>query len=142
MRIVLDSSVLVAAIRSDRGASRRLLVAALAGDYTLLVSVPLMIEYESVLTRPEHLDASGLSTQEVQAVLDALATVIEPVRLAYLWRPTLRDVADDMVLETAANGRADLLVTINRRDFEAAAGLFALAIVSPAEALSRLRTLS
>lgn len=101
-----------------------------------------MIEYESVLTRPEHLDASGLSTHEVQAVLDALATVIEPVRLAYLWRPTLPDVADDMVLETAANGRADLLVTINRRDFEPAAGLFALAIVSPAEALSRLRTLS
>lgn len=129
----------MAALRSDRGASRVLLVAALEDEYTLLASVPLMIEYEAVLTRPEHLEASGLSNQEVQAVLDAIATVIEPVRLAFLWRPMLSDVADDMVLETAMNGRADILVTVNRRDFEPRADLFAVRIASPAEALTRLR---
>lgn len=135
---MLDTSVLVAAIRSDRGASRLLLVGALEREYGLLVSVPLMIEYESVLTRPEQLEASGLSTGDVQAILDAIALVAEPVRLAYLWRPTLPDADDDMVLETAVNGRADLLVTLNRRDFRAASS-FRVQVVPPAEALSRLR---
>lgn len=136
---MLDTSVLVAAIRSDTGASRVLLVRALERAYTLLVSVPLMIEYEAVLTRAEHLDASGLSHQEVQALLDAMASIVEPVRLAYLWRPILPDVADDMVLETAMNGRADILVTLDRRHFEPARATFAVQIVSPADALIELR---
>jgi putative PIN family toxin of toxin-antitoxin system len=138
VRAVLDTSVLVAAIRSDRGVSRVLLVNALKRAYTILASVPLMIEYESVLTRAEHLDASGVSNPDVQALLDALAVVAEPIRLAYLWRPTLPDVADDMVLETAVNGRADVLVTLDRHHFKAAA-TFAVQIASPAEMLNILR---
>lgn len=138
-RVVLDTSVLIAALRSDRGASRVLLRNALEGEFTLLASVPLMVEYEAVATRPEQLDAAGLTEADVQVVLDALATVVEPVRLAFLWRPALPDVADDMVLETAVNGQADMLVTVNRRDFEMAVGLFDLKVVSPAEALIRLR---
>ena len=138
-RVVLDTDVLIAALRSDRGASRVLLTGALQGDFTLLVSVPLMLEYEAVTTRPEHLAASGLSERDVHVLLDALATVATPVRLAFLWRPVLPDAADDMVLETAAIGRADLLVTLNRRDFEPANRAFAFEIVSPAEALTELR---
>jgi putative PIN family toxin of toxin-antitoxin system len=138
LRTVLDTSVLVAAIRSDRGASRMLLVAALERRHQLLVSVPLMIEYESVLTRADHLEASGLSRDDVQATLDAIALVAEPVRLAYLWRPILADADDDMVLETAVNGRADLLVTLNRGDFLAASS-FSVPVVSPGEAVGRVR---
>jgi predicted nucleic acid-binding protein len=81
---------------------------------------------------------SGLSTDDIQAFLDPIAVVAEPVRLAYLWRPVLSDAEDDMVLETAVNGRADLLVTFNRRDFESAA-TFAVQIVSPADGVERLR---
>ena len=77
--MVLDTDVLVAALRSDRGASRALLVRALEGHCLPLVSVPLMIEYEAVLTRPEHLLASRLSHADVQTLLDALAVVGEPI---------------------------------------------------------------
>ena len=136
---MLDTTVLVAALRSDRGASRVLLTQALEGAFTLLASVPLMLEYEAVVTRPEHLEAANLSEAQVQAVLDALAVVVEPVRLAFLWRPMLADGDDDMVLETAINGHAEMLVTVNRRDFEPARGMFKVKIVSPAEALTRLR---
>ena len=138
-RVVLDTDVLIAALRSDRGASRVLLSGALRGDFTLLASVPLMLEYEAVATRPAHLMASGLSEGDVRDLLDALAAVVARVRLAFLWRPTLPDAADDMVLETAANGRADMLVTLNRRDFEPASEMFAFQIVSPGEALMKLR---
>ena len=130
---------MVAAIRSDRGASRLLLNAALDERYETLVSVPLMIEYEAVLTRDEHLEASGLSVQDVQTILDAVATVAEPVRLAYLWRGILSDAQDDMVLETAINGRADALITLNVRHFAPATATFNIRILSPSEALGELR---
>ena len=115
-----------------------LLTAALQGDFTLLVSVPLMLDYESVTTRPEHLTASGLSERDVQVLLDALRR--SSLRSGWpFWRPMLPDAADDMVSETAANGRADLLVTLNRRDFEPAIEAFTFEVVSPGEALRRLR---
>jgi predicted nucleic acid-binding protein len=130
---------MVAAIRSDRGASRRLLRAALQGaGVTLLISVPLLIEYEAVMTRPEHLSVAGLTAAEVGSLLDAVAAVAERVRPAFLWRPLLPDIDDDMVLETAVNRRADGIVTFNRRDFAPAAQQFGIAVLWPAEALSRL----
>lgn len=140
MRAVLDTATVVAAIRSDAGASRQLLRAALEQrrGLTLLVSVPLLIEYEAVLTRVEHLKSAGLSVADVGTLLDALAAVSEPVQLAYLWRPTLNDADDDMVLEVAVNGRADAIITFNLRDFSPAVKQFGLAILSPGEALMKL----
>jgi putative PIN family toxin of toxin-antitoxin system len=129
---------MVAAIRSDAGASRRVLVAALQSRFTLLVSVPLLVEYQAVMTRAEHLAASNLSAGDVSVLLDAVATVSVPVRLAFLWRPTLRDPDDDMVLETAVNGRADAIVTFNRRDFIPAMEQFGIEVLSPGAAIERL----
>jgi predicted nucleic acid-binding protein len=140
MRLVLDTTIVVAAIRSDRGASQRLLTAALqrSRPLTLLLSVPLLFEYEAVMTRPMHLRVSRLSASDVGVLLDAIAVVAEPVKLAFLWRPILPDGDDDMVLEAAVNGRADGIVTFNRRDFAPASRLFGLAVMSPGEALARL----
>ena len=130
---------MVSAIRSNAGAPRMLLVAALEHrSIVLLVSVPLLIEYEAVLTRPEHLRAARLSSRDVEILLDAVAAVAEPVRLAFLWRPTLPDADDDMVLETAVNGKADGIVTLNRRDFAKGAATFGISILSPADAVTRL----
>ena len=101
MRIVLDTDVLVAGLRSDQGASRQLLLSVFDGKREVLISAPLMVECEAVLTRLEHLDASGLSREEVNQILDAYAKVATPVYLRFLWRPRLKDPADEMVLETA-----------------------------------------
>lgn len=139
MRLVLDTSIMVAALRSALGASRQLLVAALEKRVTLLASVPLMIEYDAVLTRPEHLEASGLTLGEMKTVLDAVAAVAEPVRLSFLWRPMLSDPNDDMVLETAVNGRADYLVTFNQKDFEELGLKLGCHIALPGNVLHRLR---
>jgi predicted nucleic acid-binding protein len=130
---------MVAAIRSDRGASRELLVGVLERRFILLMSVPLMIEYESVMTRPEHLEASRLSQEDVQVLLDAVATTAEAVTLDYLWRPSLADADDDMVLETAVNGAAEVVVTFNRRDFGTVAETFGITVMSPSEAVAWVR---
>ena len=137
---VVDTDVLVAALRSDRGASRRLLLAALNRRYELLLSVPLMLEYEAVLNRPEHLAACGLSSAEVGHVLDDLAAVARPVRLAFRWRPKLSDPDDDMVLETAINGSASAIVTFNQRDFVPGTKGFSCAVILPATALQQMRS--
>ena len=138
MRLVLDTATLVAAIRSDTGASRRLLVAALRRSFTLLASVTLLIEYQAVMTRREHLTASGLSLADIETLLDAVASVAEPVRPAFLWRPTLPDADDDMVLEVAVNGQADAIVTFNRRHFTLASTRFGIDVLMPAQAVQRL----
>ena len=130
---------MVAAIRSDRGASRELLVGVLERRFILLMSVPLMIEYESVMTRPEHLEASRLSQEEVQVLLDAVATTAEAVTLDYLWRPSLADADDDMVLETAVNGAAEVVVTFNRRDFGTVAETLGITVMLPSEAVTWIR---
>jgi putative PIN family toxin of toxin-antitoxin system len=131
---VPDTDVMVAAIRSDAGASRQLLLAGLSKRYSLLLSVPLIIEYEAVMTRLDHLTSAGITAIEVNLLLDTVVSVAEPVRLAFLWRPVLKDPDDDMVLETAVNGHADRLVTFNRKDFATAGEQFGIATCSPGEA--------
>jgi putative PIN family toxin of toxin-antitoxin system len=140
MRVVLDTDVLVAALRSSGGASRWLISAVLEGSITSVISVPLFLEYEAVLTRTEHLDASRLTSDQVHAVLNAVASVSEHTRLSFRWRPLLSDANDDMVLETAINGRADLLVTFNVGDFGSASDGFGCRTVLPREAIELIRS--
>lgn len=90
--------------------------------------------------RPEHLKASQISANDVEEVLAALATVCERVQVPYLWRPMLKDPGDEMVLETAVNGGADLLCTFNVKDFHAARR-FGIDVVLPAEACRRVEVL-
>jgi putative PIN family toxin of toxin-antitoxin system len=138
IRAVLDTNILVKARRSRRGASNALLRAADEGAYRMLASVPLFLEYEAVLTRREHLIESGTDKYQALGFLDYLAHVVEPVRLHYLWRPQLADVTDEMVLDTAINGRADFVVTYNMRHFNVASR-FGIEILLPNEALRRVR---
>ena len=138
MRVVLDTNVLVAAARSRNGASFALLAALRRDRFRLLASVPLFLEYEAVLKRPEQLAAGQRSLTMVDAFLDALGLRLEPITMFYLWRPQLRDAKDEMVLETALNGRADALVTFNVGDFHAAAK-FDLPVIDPAAFLKLLR---
>jgi predicted nucleic acid-binding protein len=111
---------MVSAFRSRTGASRAWLRAALLGEVTMLLSVPLVLQYEEVLTRPEHLQAAETDAPTVVRILDALCVAAEPVEISYLWRPQLNDPTDEMVLETAVNGRSDRLLTFNARDFRGA----------------------
>lgn len=139
MRVVLDTDVVVAALRSPTGASAALLRSARDGKLQLLLSVPLALEYEVVLQREEHRRAAGVTEREVGDFLDGLIALSEPVRIHYLWRPRLRDANDEMVLEAAANGRADALVTFNRRDFGAVPAQLGIELWLPREAVARLR---
>jgi predicted nucleic acid-binding protein len=125
-------------MRSAVGASRRILTAALAQQFALLISVPLMLEYEAVLKRPEHLRASKTSEEDVGDVLNVMSLVGKRVTFAFRWRPALPDPNDDMVLETAINGNADAIVTFNERHFNPVAARFGCQVMRPGEVLRML----
>ena len=111
---------------------------ALLRSFTPLLTVPLALEYEAVCMEPEQRLVSGLSSAEVRTIITAICAVAEPVETHFLWRPQLRDAGDEMVLEAAVNGRADALVTFNRRDFGGVPARFGLDMIAPQEALRRL----
>lgn len=113
-QIVLDTNVLVSGLRSNRGASYLLLDLVGRGLFDLHLSVPLVMEYEEVLKREVVGEFVPAST--VEAILDFHSAVAEQHRIYFLWRPTLRDPGDDMVLELAVAAQADI-VTHNLKDF-------------------------
>jgi putative PIN family toxin of toxin-antitoxin system len=136
-RAVLDTSVLVAGLRSGLGASARLLGLVADGIVTPLVSTPLFFEYEDVLKRPEQLQAMAMTEDAMDGFLSAFASASEAVEVHYKWRPQLRDPGDEMVLEAAINGRATALVTHNLRDLGDAGKAFGIPVIRPGEALKR-----
>ena len=134
----MDTDVLVVAFRSPAGAPREIVRLLYERFIEGVASVPLMLEYEEVLMRREHREAMGLDVSEVNVILDQLATVLRPVTTYFLWRSFLRDPDDELVLEAAINGREDVLMTFNVRDYFPAISYFQLEVLRPAEFLRRL----
>lgn len=130
-RVVIDTSVWVAGLRSAAGASNLVLRAARRGRIRTLIGVAMFLEYEAVLKRAEQLLAHGFSPDEIDDLLDAFVRFSEPVDRHFSWRPQLSDPSDEAILEIAVNGRADAIVTHNERDFRPAAR-FGIDVMTPA----------
>jgi predicted nucleic acid-binding protein len=135
-RVVLDTSVLVAAMRSRRGASFELVARLGKGTFEAAVSVPLVLEYESALLR--HLAASALTEDDVRALIDYVCDVAIQQEVFFLWRPFLRDPSDDLVLELAVAAGCEAVVTHNVRDFRGAEKL-GVQIITPGRFLQQIR---
>jgi putative PIN family toxin of toxin-antitoxin system len=133
--IVVDTNVIVAALRSSRGAAYRLLTLFGRGAFDVYISVPLVLEYETVIKRLS--DEIALAEQDIDDVLDYICAVGNHQSLFYLWRPHLRDPRDDMVLELAVAANCDVIVTYNRRDFEGIEQ-FGLEVMTPREFLFKI----
>lgn len=139
LKIILDTSVVVAGLRTRLGAGNAVLRLVAEKRIRLLATPPLFLEYEDVLKRPEHRLAHGLTPFEIDGFLAELAALVEPVDVHFQWRPQTRDPNDEMVLEAAINGKADSIVTYNVADFAQAGERFAISIMRPAELLRRVK---
>ncbi len=138
-RAVLDTNVLVSALLSRRGASFRLLRLVARGEFTLSVSVPLVLEYEHASRAVAR--KAGLTFAEIDDVLDYICRESEHGEIFYLWRPVLGDPPDDMVLEVAVESEARFIVTHNIRHFERAVE-FGIRAVTPRNFLVEIGELS
>lgn len=132
IQIIIDTNVLLSALRSQLGASFRLLSLIEGKRFKTNLSVALVFEYEDVLKRPAQ--NLSLSRQEIDDVLDFLCQNANLREIFYLWRPTLRDPKDDFILELAVESNCDYIVTFNTKDF-AEAEKFGIKAVKPNEFL-------
>ena len=127
--IVLDTNVLVTALLSRNGASYKLLAMIDDKRIDLVLSTPLVKEYEDVLSRKQF----TLKNDEIADILDYLCLIASHHKIYYLWRPILKDIKDDMILELAVKANA-LIITHNKKDF-AEASKFNLPVLSANEFL-------
>ena len=136
-RVVVDTNVLVAGLRSRRGVAFRLLSEVGKGRFEIALSVPLVLEYEDALLRPQ---VGNLGQTDVDAVLDYFCKVAHLQQIFFLWRPLLPDPQDDMLLELAVAARCQAIITYNVRDF-VGAEKFGISILEPGPFLSGLGVL-
>jgi putative PIN family toxin of toxin-antitoxin system len=139
LRIVLDTSVVVAGLRSRWGAANALLRLVARRRLRLLATPPLFLEYEEVLKRPEQRLTHKLTLEEIDELLAELAARIEPMEVHFQWRPQGRDPSDEMVMDAAVNGQTDALVTYNVVDFAAVGARFKIPVLGPAELLRKVK---
>ena len=134
-RIVIDTNVFIAALRSQRGASYRLLTLIDSGKFVVNVSVPLILEYEDAAKR--LIGKIALNARDIDHILDYICAVSNQQAVFYLWRPFLTDPKDDMVLELAVSANCDFIVTYNQRDFQGAEK-FGIQVATPRELLREI----
>ncbi|MBI4517405.1 MAG: putative toxin-antitoxin system toxin component, PIN family [Deltaproteobacteria bacterium] len=131
--VVLDTNVVVSGLRSQRGAAFRLLSLVGSGRFEHCMSVALAFEYADAVTRP----GAGIRLRRpvIEDILDYLCASARKVKIHFLWRPTLADPKDDMVLEVAVCGGCEAIVTYNIRDFRGC-GAFGVRAIRPQKFLS------
>jgi len=129
---VLDTNVLVAALRSASGASYQIILAADRGDFKVALSVPLLAEYDDVDSRPDI--GIKIPMSAVSDIINRIAQISRKQAIYYLWRNILPDPKDDMVLEVAVASGATHVITFNKKDLKPALG-FGISVVQPSEFL-------
>lgn len=132
--VVLDTNIVVAALRSRRGAAFRVLAAVGGESFDIALSVPMVLEYEEALVAQR---ASGITERDTRTALDYLCAIGRGQEVFFLWRPTLRDPDDDMVLELAVAASCAAIVTYNVRDFRGA-DRFGIEVWTPVDLLRKV----
>ncbi len=139
MKIVIDTNVLFASLKSSRGASYKLVSLLPSNRFSIAISVPLIIEYEDVLRRGK-LPAS-ISEKDISDFIDFFCQIGDQQDIFFLWRPFLSDPSDDLVLEVAVPGGCDAIITYNKRHFKNVEK-FGLRILDPKEFLVEIGVIS
>ena len=136
--IVFDTASLISGVRSRRGAAYEILQLVFQGRVTIVLDYKLLLEYEDVACRSQHLAASLSSATQMNEFIQILADAAEPIEAAPLLRPNALDPDDDMVLELAVAASVDAIVTPNLRHFMHATSSFGILVLTPGEFLARL----
>lgn len=131
-KIVIDTNVIVSALRSRRGASHELLMNIGKNKFDVNISVPLVLEYESVAKR--LIGKTKLKKKDIDDIVDYICTVAQQWKIFYLWRPYLKDPKDDLVLELAVTSKSNFIITYNKNDFQNVK-TFGLRVLAPKEFL-------
>lgn len=140
LEVVIDTNVLISALKSKRGASFRLLTLIGQNKFNVNLSVPLILEYEDVAKR--LIGEIALNEEDINDIFDYICSVSNRREIFYLWRPFLKDSKDDMVLELAVTSNCGTIVTYNKKDFKGVEKYFGIRLLTPKELLLEIGELS
>ena len=129
-KIVIDTNVIVSALKSRNGYSFKLLSIIDDKRFQISISVPLILEYEDAIKREKS--KIGLNNEDIGDILDYICYVGEKRIIYYLWRPYLSDPKDDMILELAVESESDIIITFNKVDFKGV-DKFGIKLLTPKE---------
>ncbi len=115
--IVVDTNVFVGALKSSGGVNRKIISLCMDGLVVPLMGAALFAEYEDLTARRSLFVNCPLNEGQRNELLDAFLSVCQWSSVYFLWRPNLRDEADNHLVELAAAGGAKVIVTHNVRDF-------------------------
>ncbi|MFH5834231.1 putative toxin-antitoxin system toxin component, PIN family [Halalkalibaculum sp. DA384] len=132
--VVIDTNVLISALRSNRGASFKLISLIGTGKFDISFSVPLLIEYEAVSKRKKF---EHLIDRDIDDLLNYLCKVADKRDIFFLWRPFLKDPKDDMILELAVEAGCEYIITYNLDDFKGIEQ-FGLEAITPKQFLIKI----
>jgi putative PIN family toxin of toxin-antitoxin system len=137
MKIVIDTNIIVAALMSREGVSNRFMIWIFEHKEKLnVVSNTLVTEYEDVLLREKNRKLyKQFSKENLQSLIDDICLKSHHQKINFLWRPFLKDIQDDMVLETAFNAGCEYIITYNVKDFSGVEEKFAIKSITPKEFL-------
>lgn len=138
-QIVLDTNVLLAGLRSNRGASYKLLTVLNDSRWQLNISTALIFEYEEILKREK--EQLTLTLSDIDSVIDAICAIANRCNIFYLWRPVARDPDDDFLIDLAVECQANFIITYNRKDLQPAEK-FGIKVVTPLEFLQQVGEIS
>lgn len=133
-QIVIDTNVIVAGLRSQYGASYKLLMLLESGKFDIHLSVPLALEYEDAT---KSKGGKNLRLEEIDDILDYICSVAQHHEIYFLWRPFLGDPRDDMVLELAVAAESKIIVTYNTDDFRGSEE-FGIRVLTPRQFLQEI----
>lgn len=129
MKYLLDTCIIVSALRSKQGASYQLLRQAVEGQLPIVMDFKLLAEYRDVLMRPDMRQALVFEPTEIEMILARLVMVAEESRITFLWRPNLHDENDNYLVEIAVATQPCTIITHNIKDFQQAQLLFPHVII-------------
>ena len=133
LNVVIDTNVFISALRSNKGASYKLLSNIESEKFNVNISVPLIIEYESVAKRANI----NVSHKSIDDILDFICAHSIEREIHYLWRPFLKDPKDDMVLELAVESESDYIITFNIKDYRGVEQ-FGVKIIKPKDLIEKI----
>jgi putative PIN family toxin of toxin-antitoxin system len=136
LKVVIDTNVIFSGLLSQKGSSYKLLKMIPRNDFTMVLSVPLVFEYESVLSK--NINKLNLTKSDIDDFLDYLCSISEHSLIYYLWRPVLKDPYDDHILELAFASNSKYIITYNVSDF-IEAEKFGIFPITPDKFLIKLR---
>lgn len=136
MRAVMDTNVLVAALRSNQGASFEIFRRLRLEEWTAVVSNHLLFEYEEILKR--QAPDLGLSLEDVDELLNAISARADECLLSHGWQPVLIDPDDEPLVQLAIESDAFRIVSHNIRHLRPVVQL-GVELLRPHEFLDKLR---